>query len=76
MGKKAERDRFVQKGLGVVRLNKLMELIEKLPEGERESIFAMAEAYKDSLTREKAQVNFMEFVKIMWPGLSMEDTTL
>jgi predicted phage terminase large subunit-like protein len=68
MGKKAERGRFVQKESGVVTLNKLMELIEKLPEGERESIFAMAEAYKDSLTREKAQVNFMEFVKIMWPG--------
>jgi predicted phage terminase large subunit-like protein len=68
MGKKAERGRFVQKESGAPTLNKLMELIEKLPEGERESIFAMAEAYKDSLTREKAQVNFMEFVKIMWPG--------
>jgi predicted phage terminase large subunit-like protein len=45
-----------------------MDLIEKLPEGEREGIFELAAAYKDSLTREKAQTNFMEFVKVMWPG--------
>ena len=28
----------------------------------------MALAYQDSVTRERSQVSFMEFVKVMWPG--------
>ena len=28
----------------------------------------MAQQYQDALTREKAQVSFMSYVKSMWPG--------
>jgi predicted phage terminase large subunit-like protein len=49
-------------------LSNLEKLIDNLPEGERESLLAMVQAYTDAVTREKAQVDFMEFVKVMWPG--------
>jgi predicted phage terminase large subunit-like protein len=49
-------------------LSKLEEIIESLPEAERESLLAMAQAYTDAVTREKATVEFMEFVRVMWPG--------
>ena len=49
-------------------MSKLEEIIESLPEAERESLLAMAQAYTEAVTREKAQVDFMEFVKVMWPG--------
>jgi predicted phage terminase large subunit-like protein len=49
-------------------LSKLATLLESLPEGERENILSMALAYQDSVTRERSQVSFMEFVKVMWPG--------
>jgi len=45
-----------------------MELIEGLPEGERESLLQMAQEYSDALMREKGQTSFMSFVKAMWPG--------
>jgi predicted phage terminase large subunit-like protein len=45
-----------------------MELIDRLPEGERESLLAMAQQYSDALVREKGQTNFMAFVKTMWPA--------
>jgi len=47
---------------------KLEELIATLPVHEQESLFEMAEEYIGSLKREKAQHNFMDFVKEMWPG--------
>ena len=43
-------------------------IIDSLPEAERSELMAMAQAYMESVTREKAQVSFMEFVKVMWPG--------
>jgi predicted phage terminase large subunit-like protein len=45
-----------------------MELIDRLPEGERESLLAMAQQYSDALVREKGQTSFMAFVKAMWPA--------
>lgn len=54
--------------LGCGTLSKVFELINQLPEGEREQILLMAQQYQDSLLREKAQTSFMHFVKAMWPG--------
>ena len=47
---------------------KLEQLIDSLPEEEQEILFAKAQEYKDSLKREKAQKDFMAFVRQMWPG--------
>ena len=47
---------------------KLEKLIESLPAEEQETLFAKAQEYKDSLKREKAQKDFMAFVRQMWPG--------
>jgi len=49
-------------------LSKLLELIDKLPEGERDSLLLMAQQYQDALMREQGQKSFMPFVKSMWPG--------
>lgn len=49
-------------------MSKLEEMIDKLPEGERESLMAMAQAYSEAVTREKSQESFMDFVRVMWPG--------
>ena len=49
-------------------MSKLIELINQLPEGERENLLLMAQQYQDALLREKAQTSFMTFVKAMWPG--------
>ena len=49
-------------------MDDISKLIDSLPEAERESLIVMAQAYADAVTREKAEVNFMEFVKVMWPG--------
>jgi predicted phage terminase large subunit-like protein len=49
-------------------LSKLLELIDNLPEGERDSLMLMAQQYQDALMREKGQKSFMSFVKTMWPG--------
>jgi predicted phage terminase large subunit-like protein len=43
-------------------------LIDSLPEADRAELLTMAQAYMESVTREKATVSFMEFVKVMWPG--------
>ena len=49
-------------------MSKLEDIIDSLPEAERESLLAMAQAYTEAVTREKATVEFMEFVRVMWPG--------
>jgi predicted phage terminase large subunit-like protein len=46
----------------------LEEIISKMPLQDQEHLFEMAEEYIGSLKREKAQHNFMDFVKEMWPG--------
>ena len=48
--------------------HKILELIEKLPEGERASLLEMALEYQDALKREQGQEKFLSFVKTMWPG--------
>ena len=45
-----------------------MDMINSLPEGERESLLIMAQQYSDAVMRERGQTNFMSFVKTMWPG--------
>jgi predicted phage terminase large subunit-like protein len=49
-------------------LNKLFEVIDRLPPEERDAILSMASQYQDALDREKSQKSFMHFVKAMWPG--------
>ena len=49
-------------------MKQILEMIEKLPEGERESLLQMAQEYSDAIVREKGQTSFMAFVKAMWPG--------
>ena len=47
---------------------KILDLIEALPEAERESLLVMAQQYQDAILRENGQKSFMTFVKAMWPG--------
>lgn len=47
---------------------KIAEIIDSLPEAERESLFLMAQQYQDAILREGGQQSFMTFVKAMWPG--------
>ena len=42
-------------------------LVESLSEKDREELLDKVRIYKESLTREKAQDNFMDFVHTMWP---------
>lgn len=49
-------------------MDKIFDLIERLPEGEREGLLQMAQEYMNAVAREKSQGSFMEFVKMMWPG--------
>ena len=51
--------------------HKILELIEKLPDGERASLLEMALEYQDALKREQGQEKFLSFVKTMWPGFIM-----
>jgi predicted phage terminase large subunit-like protein len=44
------------------------EIIKGLPPEEQSALMLMAKDYVDSLGREKAQTDFMEFVHQMWPG--------
>ncbi len=43
-------------------------MIEQLPEGEMNALMDLASQYQNAVLREKAQVDFMAFVKSMWPG--------
>ena len=47
---------------------KIISLIDSLPESERDSLLLMAQQYADAVAREKGQQSFMAFVKTMWPG--------
>ena len=47
---------------------KLEQLIDSLPENERDLFLAEVEEYKGALIREKAQESFMDYIKTMWPG--------
>jgi len=49
-------------------MDDLLEIIKLLPEDEQAPLLPLAAAYQDSLTRESGQIDFMSFVKTMWPG--------
>ena len=49
-------------------LEDIAEAIEKLPYHEQEEMLRMLADYQTSVHREKAQSNFMAYVKEMWPG--------
>lgn len=49
-------------------MSKLLEIIDKLPDGEREELLLTLSTYLDTKNREASQKDFMEFVKQMWPG--------
>jgi predicted phage terminase large subunit-like protein len=46
----------------------LASLISKLPEHEQQKLLSQVSAYKEAVEREKAQADFMAFVKMMWPS--------
>jgi len=52
----------------VTYLNKLEKLIAQAPPEEQEELLKTALEYRDSLIREKAEKNFLPFVKQMWPS--------
>ena len=45
----------------------ISKLVDSLSEKDREELLDKVRIYKESLTREKAQDNFMDFVHTMWP---------
>ncbi len=47
---------------------KLEQLIDSLPENEKDMFLAEVEEYKSAIVRERAQASFMEYIKTMWPG--------
>ena len=49
-------------------IDKITEAIGLLPINEREAFMSDLYEYQASLKREKAQIDFMKFVKAMWPG--------
>jgi predicted phage terminase large subunit-like protein len=49
-------------------LEEITKAIEGLPAGEQEGFMSMLSQYENSLKRERAQKNFMVYVKEMWPG--------
>lgn len=49
-------------------MNDLAAMISKLPENEQQKLFSQMGAYKEAIEREKAQADFMSFVKMMWPS--------
>lgn len=49
-------------------MSDLAALISKLPEHEQQKLLSQVGAYKEALEREKAQADFMAFVKMMWPS--------
>lgn len=49
-------------------IDAITEKISKLPVNEQEAFFESLAEYETSLKREKSQVDFIKFVKEMWPG--------
>lgn len=49
-------------------LEEITKAIESLPAGEQEGFMSMLSEYENSLKRERAQKDFMAYVKEMWPG--------
>ena len=53
--------------LTTVELNNLLKLLPHLSEKEQQDIFNDLTTYEELLTKETAQSDFIEFVKLMWP---------
>ena len=51
-----------------MRLEEIASAIEKLPAHEQKEFMDMLAQYEQSVTREKAQTDFMAYVHEMWPG--------
>lgn len=54
--------------LGSVSDDQLVELIERMPDGQREHLAAIAEEYRNAIRRQRGQRGFMDFVKSVWPN--------
>ena len=46
----------------------LAQVIEMLPEGQKDHLALASDEYGSAVKREKGQEKFMEFVKVMWPN--------
>ena len=51
-----------------MKIEQIQALIDTLPVNEQEQLLTLANEYQSSLKREKAHVDFMSFVGMMWPG--------
>jgi predicted phage terminase large subunit-like protein len=49
-------------------MDELLAIIEQLPEEDQAKLRPLAVAYKDAVTRETGQIDFMSFVETMWPS--------
>ena len=49
-------------------IDAIVEKVSKLPINEQEAFFSELAQYESSVKREKAQADFIKFVKEMWPG--------
>jgi predicted phage terminase large subunit-like protein len=54
-------------------MDNLMDILGMLPEEEQAPLRPLAQAYQDAVTRELGQVDFMTFVKTMWPNFISGD---
>ena len=49
-------------------MDELLAIIDQLPEEDQAKLRPLAMAYQDAVTRESGQIDFMTFVKTMWPS--------
>jgi predicted phage terminase large subunit-like protein len=49
-------------------MSKIAEMLALLPENEQQKLLEQVSIYKAAIDRERAQQNFMAYVKMMWPG--------
>ena len=49
-------------------MDELLAIIDQLPEEDQAKLRPLAIAYKDAVTRETGQIDFMSFVETMWPN--------
>ena len=49
-------------------MDELLAIIDQLPEEDQAKLRPLAVAYKDAVTRESGQIDFMTFVETMWPS--------
>jgi predicted phage terminase large subunit-like protein len=49
-------------------MSKIAEMLALLPENEQQKLLEQVSIYKAAIDRERAQKNFMAYVRMMWPG--------